>query len=414
MSFSLERFGWDGITVPAELKEISNHLPTAANLKLLRQPQLMSGTEIYFPYAFFHKGAEKYMPAYMKESKINDGGYASVYKGKRAIFKQEVDEHSSSVLLQKQGNFEPICIKKININILPEEERQSPRSRYKTYDEEVNAILYEAYIHAVICKLFEKSGYPEAVPHLHEICAISKDGTNSTLPTNIDNIWLVMELLQGSTLEKFFKHNLYPGKFEANDIIVLDVIIQIAFYLKLLQDNLHFNHRDMKINNVFVRSHDSAWARGIPVPTLGTWRCKHDVVLIDYGFACISCGPDTPNPRATLLGAGSWFCQDHDCMKYGRDLGQFLFSIHCHFPFEQYVSPWLAKIIRSSMVATKGSQLIDVLKGFDNNGHPRTGSAAPTFNDGIYHFLRDNAVDIPGCRPSVFLKTITEAYKSHI
>jgi serine/threonine protein kinase len=412
MSFSLERFGWDGVTVPAELKEIGRHLPTAANLKLLRNPQTMGGAEVYFPFNFFHKGPEKYMPAYMKDVKLNDGGYATVYKGKRAIFKQEVDEHTSNVLLQKHGNFEPICIKKINLNILPDEEAQTPRSRTKTYEEEVNAILYEAYIHAVICKVFERAGYPNSVPYLHEVCAISKDGTNSTLPTNIDNVWLVMELLQGTTLEKFLKNTLRVGEFAINDNVILDVILQIAFYLKLLQENLHFNHRDMKINNVFVRNHSGAWTRSIPVPTLGSWRCKNDVVLIDYGFACISCGPGAPNPRATLLGAGSWFCQEHDCMKYGRDLGQFLFSIHCHFPFEKYFSPWLVSILKTSMTAKKGALSIDVLKGFENNGTPRTGSAPPVFNDGIYHFLRDNSVDIPGCRPETFLKTVTEAFKS--
>jgi hypothetical protein len=79
MSFSLERFGWDGVTVPAELKDIGRHLPTAVNLKLLRNPQTMGGAEVYFPFNFFHKGPEKYMPAYMKDVKLNDGGYATAH-----------------------------------------------------------------------------------------------------------------------------------------------------------------------------------------------------------------------------------------------------------------------------------------------------------------------------------------------
>lgn len=412
MAFALERFGWDGLTVPAELKNICHHLPTAANLKLLRQPQIMCGAEVYFPFNFFHSGTEKYMPAYMRESKINDGGYASIYKGKRAIFRQEVDEHSSNVLLKKQGSFEPTCIKKINLNILPEEDAQTPRSRAKTYDDEVNAILYEAYIHALICKLFETAGYPDAVPTLHEVCAVSKDGTNSVIPTNIDSIWLVMELLKGTTLEKFFQRNLQVGRAELNDSLVLDVIIQIAFYMKILQDNIYFNHRDMKINNVFVRLHDAPWTRTITIPTLGVWRCKSDVVLIDYGFACLASGPGTAAPASTLLGAGSWFCQDHDCLKYGRDLGQFLYSIHCQYPFEKYLSPWLVLALRSVLIAKKGNVSVDILKGFDSDGTPRSGALAPVFNDGIYHFLRDNAVDIPGCKPAAFLKTITEAFKA--
>jgi hypothetical protein len=414
MAFSLERFGWDGITVPAELKNIKDHLPNSNHLKLLRSPQLMSGIEVYFPHTFFHKGADKYMPAYIKDTKINDGGYAKIYKGKRAIFKQEMDSSTNTLVLQKQGNFEPVCIKKIPLNVTPEEERQSPASVLRAYEDEVNAILYEAYIHAVICKLFETAGYSEAVPHLHEVCAVSKDGGTSSLPTNIDSVWLVMELLQGSTLENFLKHHLHAGDRAANDMIIMDVVVQIAFYLKLLQENLHFNHRDMKINNIFVRLHDTHWsARTIPVDTFGKWTCKNDVVLIDYGFACFSCGPGTPNPRATLLGAGSWFCDEHDCMKYGRDLGQFLFSIHCHFPFETYLSPWLCSALRGCMIAKKGSKTIDVLKGFEKDGTPLSrNTGVPVFNDGIYIFLRHNDVDILGCRPSTFLKTITDAFKS--
>jgi hypothetical protein len=30
------------------------------------------------------------------------------------------------------------------------------------------------------------------------------------------------------------------------------------------------------------------------------------------------------------------------------------------------------------------------------------------FNEGIYTFLRDNAVDVPGCHPYTFLKTIAD------
>ena len=408
--FALERFGWDGLTVPADLKEISKNLPTASHLKVLRPSQSLSGVDVYFPYNFFHDGAEKYMPAYIKETAINDGGYAVIYSGRRAIYKPKEAENNTFTL-EKHSGFEPICIKRINLNILPEEDEQTPASRDKTYDDEIKAILYEAYIHAVICDLFEREGYPMAIPHLYEICAISKDWSDTHEKTEIDSIWIIMELLNGITLEKFLMRNLVIGSREDNDRIMIDVILQVSFYLHLLQEKLHFNHRDLKINNIFVRHHESSWSHTIKSPIFGSWTCKNDIILIDFGFACISCGPQSPTPRATLLGAGSWFRQEHDCMKYGRDIGQFLFSVHCQFPFEQYLTPKLSRVLRQALTAKLGTGTVDVLNGFENDGRPRTNTSyRPMFNNGIYIFLRDNTVDIPGCRPAVLIKTLMDSF----
>jgi serine/threonine protein kinase len=196
-----------------------------------------------------------------------------------------------------------------------------------------------------------------------------------------------------------------------NELLLLDAMIQLAFYLQILQEKVRFNHRDMKINNVFIRHHGirEAWERKLTIPVLGEWACRMDTVLIDFGFSCISCGEGFVNPRATLIGAGSWFKPEHDCLKYGRDLAQFLYSIHCFFPLQNYISPALFTILHRVMRAEKAGRSIDLLKGIDAKGNPIASTYVPRsihFNHGIYIFLRESDVDVPECRPSAFFEAI--------
>jgi hypothetical protein len=131
--------------------------------------------------------------------------------------------------------------------------------------------------------------------------------------------------------------------------------------------------------------------------------------MIDFGFSCIACGSGFLNPRATLVGAGSWFKPEHDCLKFGRDLGQFLYSIHCMFPLQDYISPELFSILHKSLLAERGQERVDLMMGLDERGVPIPGSSLPRsikFNDGIYVFLRDSCVDIPGCNPTTFLNAV--------
>lgn len=416
--YDLSSFGWDGCVIPADLKDVCRRLPTWKQLKTLRYPKLLQGSHVLFPHAFFRVGTnDPYMPAYTKGTLENDGGYAQIFKGQRAIYKSKTAAHTGSVTLTKTAPFSEFCIKEVRLNITPEEEAASPITRGKTYEEEINAILYEVFLHALICKTLEKEGFASVVPHLYEVVAHTKTGELPKAPTEIASIWINMEFLHGTTLEKYCKRNFLPANGRAdviakNESILLDILVQLAYYLHVLQDKLRFNHRDMKVNNVYIRHHDPSekWTRTITVPGGRSWTCSIDIVLIDFGFACISCGAGFLNPRATLVGAGSWFKPEHDCLKYGRDLGQFLYSLHCSFSLQDYVSPALFGAIREAMRAKKGSRTVDLLMGFEANGTPLVHAGglprSLRFNDGIYIFLREPDVDIPECTPSKFLQRL--------
>jgi serine/threonine protein kinase len=401
----LEKFGWDNITIPSKLSDVVNHLPNVNHLKILRPSRRMSGADVYFPYRFFTDGTHKYMPAYIKEEQINDGGYAKIYRVRRAIFKPQPDKEQQLI---KEGAFENACIKQIHINLTPEEEAQTPLSKSHTCNDEINAILYEAYIHALLCKTFAEFNVSHAVPDLHEVLALTKSGNETHNPTNIETIWIGMELIHGQTLENFLKHHLKPHNYQHNQKIIIDILVQLAYYLHILQEKLHFNHRDMKINNLFIRYHEPSWSRTLHnVPLFNTWLCNVDLVIIDFGFACISCGSDSPRPRASLLSAGSWFRPEHDCLKYGRDIGQLLYSLQVHFPFNEYFDTIFCNLLKSACTARTKSTYVNILNGINNDGNPFY-TNKPTFSDGIYLFLREQGTDIEGCKPSRILLSLKE------
>ncbi len=439
---NLCHFGWDGCIVPTTLKHICSQLPKWRSLKILRTPQVIDGAEVVFPWKYIqNQDGEQCMPCYEKGELWNDGGYARIYKGRRAVFSPVGYKASGMVNFVKTKSFQTVCIKDVPLNITPEESAQTPRSKEQSYEDEISAILYEAFLHALITKTLEREGYTSAVPYLYEIVANAGGGgiQTATSPCEFESIWIVMEFLHGHTLEKFLYRSFIPVNTtsgrpltslqrslqQKNDSLLLDVLVQLAFYLHILQTALLFNHRDMKINNLFIRHHaaEERWGRTLTIPEIGTWTCLSDMVLIDFGFACIACGSDggLPNPRATLVGAGSWFKAEHDCFKKGRDLAQFLYSIHCSFPLQDYVSDELFSVLHSALEAKKEdaaagaatAESIDLMRGLAPDGTPLAGGGAGTplprsidYNNGIYYFLRNSNVDVPGCEPLAFLRAL--------
>jgi hypothetical protein len=405
--YDLSSFGWDDCKIPINLVDICRYLPNWRHLKVIRAPQIISGARVYFPFKFFESNGVAYMPAFMKGDTVDDGGYADIYRGKRAIFRPVSDALTGSVRLEKQGSFSEICIKHIPLKITAEEDATRAEVRERIYEDEINAILYEAFLHAILLKTLESVGFASAVPHIYEVIASTKT-IPPTATTDFESIWISMEFINGQTLEKYLTARLRPEAKEANEEILLDVLIQLAFYLQILQDKVRFNHRDLKVNNVFTRIHppEERWSRTLHVPGIGTWSCTHDIVIIDFGFSCVACGSGFPNPRATLVGAGNWFRAEDDCLKYGRDLCQFLYSIHSMFPLQDYVRDTFFDVIHNAMVAHKGGRAFDLMMGIDESGTPRAGTRLPAsveFTDGVYIFLRQEDVDVPGCSPREFL-----------
>ena len=188
--------------------------------------------------------------------------------------------------------------------------------------------------------------------------------------------------------------------------------MQLVYMHNVLEKNLLFNHRDLKLNNLYVRYHSTpGWRRTLSILDLGTFEFQTDLVMIDFGFSCIACGTGFVNPKLTLFGAGSYFTPDDDCLKTGRDLAQFLYSLHCYFPLQNYVTKPLFDFIHAAVLSEKrgafGTAYVDLFKGIDAAGKPINTSRLPSsisYNNGIYAYLKESSVDVPGCASERFLR----------
>ena len=315
MSYDLRCFGWDGCVVPHTLKAVQTFVPKWSDLKILRKKQDENGEDLRLLSTFFQDPTfGPYMPGYTKEKRIDVGGYGNIYLGTRGIYQPKYGKTNGIIHLERDRAMEEICIKEVRLRITDEERAGSPRTRSAAYEEEMRCILAEAFLHALVLKVFETVGNPQRVPKLYEVVGHIRQGHTNTSPQDFESIWMIMEMLCGNTLDRYLRTHLkpintLPTSTVTNESIILDILLQLANTLHILQTRIHFNHRDIKLNNLFVRQHTDEWIRDLEIEGYGHYTCKEDITLLDFGFACIGCPIDnsccllytSPSPRDGLL-----------------------------------------------------------------------------------------------------------------
>ena len=409
MSYDLRCFGWDNCIVPHTLKAVETLVPQWNQLKIVRKKK--DKENLQFINKFFESGMfGAYMPGYIKGTLVGDGSYAHIYLGKRGIFKSQDGKTEGIIHLQRDVLMEDICIKEIKLRITDEEENGHARIRLAAYKEEMRAILNEAFLHALVLKVFETIGIPQRVPKLYEVVGITHRGHNANSIEDFESVWMIMEMLRGHTMEKYLRIHLVADAFEQNEELLIDILIQLTHFLHILQTKLSFNHRDIKLNNLFVRYHaeDESWLRDFNIEEYGNYSCKNDITILDYGFSCIGCTVE----NTSLISAGSWFNEKDLCFKQGRDLCQFLYSLHALFPLRNYVSPQLFELISKAMIAMVGAgegvapREINLLNGIKTDGTPQVNGGPMYLDEGLYKFLKRPDVLLHGCAPITFLSAL--------
>ncbi len=411
-NISLSEYGWTGCFIPTNLKDLLHSLPTWKHLPILRPPEKHNQRKIYFPWDFFETDTGKqYIPALEVLQKIATGSYGTVYASRRAIYEPtDIDAETKTYHLKQTQSFQDIVSKVNAIQIFPEEDALPSPKREQAYLEEIQAVIYEAALHAVVNKLFEAAKFATAVPRLYEVVAMSSE-RHPTKPSQISHIYMNMELVDGETLFDFlhshFGRTPAPSVAE-NDLLFIDLLIQLCVYLDLLQAHLRFNHRDLKINNILFRKTAASNKKDtIHHAVMGdrvAWEIQRSAVIIDFGFSCIAC--DAPDQKS-LIQAGSWFSQRHDCMKPGRDLALFLYSLETYYPLRGKISDELYEILKSTMVATEGTRPpVQLWNGISPTGIPNSSPAPLSFHDGVYKYLRNTGVQIAGCSPAEMLRSL--------
>ncbi len=401
--YSLDVHGWTDWSIALSLDTLVQQLPTWRNLIQLGHPDEFEGRECQFPTKPLRIGTDSFYPILQMGPQLDKGSYGRIVSATRTLYL-----YRNRDMIQVSSG-EIVC--KVNEIMLDEEEAADPDAE-EFYAEEIQAVLHEAVLHALAGEVMRLRGFPTVIPAMYEVFAYTgRDCIGKA--SDIESVVIGMEFVEGMTLHKYL-HDEFPiaktdRERAKNDRLLMDILLQLCIYLEILQRDLRFNHRDLKTNNLLRRTQPAGWYRSFQHPALSRpWIAFHDLVLIDFGFSCVSCKEDA----SSMVQAGGWFRQEHDCLKGGRDIALFLHCLQVYFPLQRRISERLWETLHAAAC----------VEGVDGNpslldyGVKEDGTiewtTAPTgyfiFGDGVYKLLRRSDVDVAGCSPTTLLATLDQ------
>jgi serine/threonine protein kinase len=368
MGYSLHSHGFLSVILNTDMTNIGEVLPMIKDIPRISRIQSIDGVR----WSFLNTSLCKFegrdtLVAYTIGVLHASGTYGKIYKSQRMILAKRPDRIYDII-----AGPEEIVIKQI----IPEKNEYLSESEIKSHTS-------EALLHVLSWQTMQKTAAPWSIPRPYEIYGEGIDAWKS--------MTFGMSFVDGDILYTHMKRTWTPEKKTENSVFFKEVLGQTAYILHHLQTTLKLNHRDLKLNNLIVRRSTPITLEidGIILPT------NYEVTLIDFGFACIGCSD------STLFQAGSWFPFSDICYKKGRDLIQLLYSIHCYFPLDQYLTPELFTIIKELMIVRWNGMQVSCLEGFTKNGMPKSGKA--TYDTGIYEFLRRDRIELE-CEPATVFK----------
>jgi len=384
--FDLRRHGFTNSIISADLKDLSNNLPHWSSIPYSIPKKTEPFKIEYLSKPISDISGSLYLPVYEWGNKIDEGTYGKIYLCKRKHY-IPIDVSGSKVMFHGENKETQIVIKVSPITLTPEELKMPAAVIKKIIVEETDAHIHEAAV-LTLAYLAVNDSIPGSIPQVYEI--FCRKHTNGELKS----VCIAMEYIRGQTLLHFMRSTFKKDK--TNDYIFLQLVKQLANILLILQGKLRMNHRDIKINNILLR------------------ETTNQLVLIDYGFACIANGIQDPDAEFSKIQAGSYFGSRYACFKLGRDMCQFLYSLHCYFPFEQYLSDKLFKLVNSWLQVKYKDGVANLLNGLSEKGAPCSFKRASIeYNEGIYIFLRREEVDPVQCSPSKILESIEKYYSEN-
>jgi serine/threonine protein kinase len=133
-----------------------------------------------------------------------------------------------------------------------------------------------------------------------------------------NEVRFTMELIDGISFKEFLFQS--RDTFESD---FLNCLAQLCFILSILQTELKFDHRDLRIENIWIRPLAVEENYRVPIGSeFFLLKFKFQLVLLDFGFACMG---DLKGRAIVNLGNGVFSHLD-SCPKAGRDIYQFLNS----------------------------------------------------------------------------------------
>jgi serine/threonine protein kinase len=127
-----------------------------------------------------------------------------------------------------------------------------------------------------------------------------------------------MEYIDGKNLVEFLLSPSVPPSY------FLQALAQVTLLLAYLETTIRFDHRDLKVDNIWIRERVPIEYK-IPLGPNGTWtlHSPFQVVLLDFGFSCLG----NKEGETVVNLCDDIFSNKDRCPKEGRDLFQFLVSL---------------------------------------------------------------------------------------
>lgn len=162
----------------------------------------------------------------------------------------------------------------------------------------------EAIVQWIAGLVLNKRGIYGAVPNVFDIFQYAGETRFS------------MEYIEGvSAAERILKSDIPSKTF-------LEIIVQACILLGALENDIRIDHRDLKVNNL--------WIRPVPVSyrvrlDASTWviEAPFQVVILDFGFSCIG----NKDGNAVVSLSDGILPKIDPCPKKGRDLFQLICSL---------------------------------------------------------------------------------------
>lgn len=176
----------------------------------------------------------------------------------------------------------------------------------------------EAILQAIVKTTLEAHGYMQSVPKIYPCVVHPEFGT-----------LVCMEGIPNAVLaSKYFSETLNFQKVSVkNDLVVIEILVQLAVYLGVLQRSLGFLHGDLKSNNILLID-PLATQKQFELTLKGVryvLAVQNQVLLIDYGFSSLQ------NAEKTA----------------GTDMFLYLATLWRLGPFRQCLTPEFVRLFRS-------------------------------------------------------------------
>ena len=240
-------------------------------------------------------------------------------------------------------------------------------------------LLQEGVLQYLAHLVAANEGIPWAVPKVFDVCTYGNE------------VWFSMERVYGETCTEWI------SKGTKGDLEVQFVLAQVALLLATLELRLHLDHRDLKLSNLVicpipctirVTLHESTWSL----------TCPFQVVLLDFGFACLGSEALRGTPWVNL-GDGVLPPMD-PCPKEGRDMFHLLVSLLGLPIFRERIS----------------QRLHDRIDRWLSSGPKSYGSMARRWSAHSWSYLVSSqpTFSIPSCCPLAILKDLLPELKGYL